>query len=42
MINLNLYLNSKYKKENRRGYIQPNKLDELWFHTGTSCSELIR
>ncbi|MBF0245854.1 MAG: radical SAM protein, partial [Planctomycetes bacterium] len=21
-----------------RGYIQPEKLDELWFHTGTRCN----
>ncbi len=25
-------------KGEKRGYIQPNLLDELWFHTGTSCN----
>lgn len=23
---------------NARGYIQPHRLDELWFHTGTACN----
>lgn len=30
-------LNTKAAKE-RRGYIQPHGLEELWFHTGTVCN----
>ncbi|MBD3418552.1 MAG: radical SAM protein [Chitinivibrionales bacterium] len=26
------------EKGDPRGYIQPEKLDELWFHTGTNCN----
>ena len=25
-------------KDEKRGYIQPQLLHELWFHTGTSCN----
>jgi hypothetical protein len=25
-------------ERNPRGYIQPRRLDELWFHTGTVCN----